>query len=115
MLGVVNVMNRILAALLPDDGIRVELIRWEDDVAPQIADGPQPVVNEQVESYEIFLGVLAKRFGTPTGVAGSGTEGGVQTRLRQISQARITVDCLLLQHEVQATAGVRRGKAVRAS
>ena len=74
MLGVVNVMNRILNALLPDEGIRVELIRWEDDVAPQIADGPQPVVNEQVESYEIFLGVLAKRFGTPTGVAGSGTE-----------------------------------------
>ena len=31
-------------------------------------------MNEQVESYEIFLGVLAKRFGTPTGVAGSGTE-----------------------------------------
>lgn len=74
MLGVVNVMNDIFEALLPDEGIRVELIRWEDRVAPQIANGPQPVVNDQIESYEIFLGLLAKRFGTPTADAGSGTE-----------------------------------------
>lgn len=74
MQGVVNEMNRILEALLPEDGIRVELLRWETNVAPHVADGPQPVVNEQIESYDIFLGLLAKRFGTPTTVAGSGTE-----------------------------------------
>ena len=74
MQGVVNEMNRILDALLPDDGICVELLRWETNVAPRISDGPQPVVNEQIESYDIFLGLLAKRFGTPTPVAGSGTE-----------------------------------------
>lgn len=74
MQGVVNEMNRILEALLPEDGIRVELLRWESNVASHIADGPQPVVNEQIESYDIFVGLLAKRFGTPTAVAQSGTE-----------------------------------------
>ena len=74
MQGVVNEMNRILEALLPEDGIRVELLRWESNVASQIADGPQPVVNKQIESYDIFIGLLAKRFGTPTAVAQSGTE-----------------------------------------
>lgn len=74
MQGVVNEMNRILEALLPDDGIRVELLRWESSVAPRIGGGPQPVVNEQIEPGDIFLGLLAKRFGTRTTVAGSGTE-----------------------------------------
>ena len=74
MQGVVNEMNRILEALLPDEGISVELLRWETDVAPRIADGPQPVVNDQIDSYDIFVGLLAKRFGTPTAVAQSGTE-----------------------------------------
>lgn len=74
MQGVVNEMNRILEALLPDEGISVDLLRWERDVARQIADGPQPVINEQIESYDIFVGILARRFGTPTAVALSGTE-----------------------------------------
>jgi hypothetical protein len=74
MQGVVNAMNRILEALLPDDGIAVELLMWERNVAPHIIDGPQHVVNEQIDSYDIFLGLLARRFGTRTEVAESGTE-----------------------------------------
>lgn len=74
MQGVVNTMNRILDALLPDDGVCVELVRWESHVAPQIARGPQAVVNDQLEPCDIFVGILSERFGTPTAVAGSGTE-----------------------------------------
>ena len=74
MQGVVNEINRILDALMPDESVSVELLMWEKSVTPQIGDGPQVVVNGQIESYDIFLGLLAKRFGTPTHVAGSGTE-----------------------------------------
>jgi len=35
---------------------------------------PQEVINRQVETYDIFVGILWSRFGTPTKRAGSGTE-----------------------------------------
>jgi hypothetical protein len=35
---------------------------------------PQEIVNTQIGEYDIFIGILWKRFGTPTGKAESGTE-----------------------------------------
>jgi hypothetical protein len=32
------------------------------------------VINEQIGEYDIFIGAMWRRFGTPSGVAGSGTE-----------------------------------------
>lgn len=32
------------------------------------------MINEQLERYEVFVGIMWRRFGTPTGVADSGTE-----------------------------------------
>lgn len=58
---------------LMDKGIFVKLIRWED-MAPQIGPGPQKVINEQIEKYDIFAGIMWNRFGTPTDLAASGTE-----------------------------------------
>ncbi len=55
-------------------GFRLELFRWEHDVAPKVGPGPQPVVDEQTPIYNIYLGIMATRFGTPTGRYGSGTE-----------------------------------------
>jgi methyl-accepting chemotaxis protein len=51
------------------------MITWEDLVAPDIGDSPQDVINQQVgDDYDIFLGVMWSRFGTPTTTADSGTE-----------------------------------------
>ncbi|WP_462074860.1 hypothetical protein [Nitrospira sp. CMX1] len=33
------------------------------------------MINDQIGEYDIFIGIMWRRFGTPTGVAGSGTEG----------------------------------------
>jgi hypothetical protein len=55
-------------------GFRLELFRWEDDVIPQIGPNPQQVVDAQTPPYDIYLGILKHRFGTPTGRHGSGTE-----------------------------------------
>ena len=35
---------------------------------------PEVLINDQIGKYDIFLGVMWRRFGTPTGVAESGTE-----------------------------------------
>jgi hypothetical protein len=54
-------------------GYSLELLRWETHVVPG-AGRPQAVINEQIGEYDVFVGIMWRRFGTPTGVAGSGTE-----------------------------------------
>ena len=56
-------------------GITLDLIRWETQAYPDVGTDGQAVINEQIgDDYDIFVGILWKRFGTPTGRAGSGTE-----------------------------------------
>lgn len=56
-------------------GIRLELIRWETNAYPSFGDDPQSVINEQIDDeFDIFIGVLWTRFGTPTSRYDSGTE-----------------------------------------
>lgn len=58
-----------------DKGVRLELVRWETHSYPGVSSDPQAVINEQIgDDYDIFLGILWKRFGTVTPRAGSGTE-----------------------------------------
>ena len=52
---------------------RLELVRWETHAVPD-AGRPQQVINKQLSNYEVFVGIMWKRFGTPTGEADSGTE-----------------------------------------
>jgi hypothetical protein len=72
--GVVDDINWTLATLAPEKGVVLELIRWETHVAPGIGRDAQDVVNRQIGDYDIFVGIMWKRFGTPTAVAGSGTD-----------------------------------------
>jgi Domain of unknown function (DUF4062) len=51
----------------------IRLIRWED-MAPQIGPTAQDVINKQIGGYDMFVGIMWNRFGTPTDVAASGTE-----------------------------------------
>jgi len=71
--GVVNEINRTLRALHPTLEQNVELVRWESHSYPAMG-RPQGVINDQIGQYDIFIGILWKRFGTPTGRAESGTE-----------------------------------------
>ena len=68
---VVAAVNRTQAS---EYGIRFELQAWEKDVVPRIGPRPQTVVNDQTLEYNIYLGIMWGRFGTPTGTHGSGTE-----------------------------------------
>ena len=54
-------------------GYRLDLWKYEDRAHPS-ANKPQDLINEIIEPYQIFIGIMWKRFGTPTLVANSGTE-----------------------------------------
>ena len=56
--------------------IVLELLKWETHSAPGIShDGPQGIINYDIDSdYDLFIGLLWTKFGTPTVKAGSGTE-----------------------------------------
>jgi hypothetical protein len=54
--------------------IRLDLVRWETHAYPSFGDDAQAVINEQIpDDYDLFIGLMWYRFGTPTHRAGSGT------------------------------------------
>jgi hypothetical protein len=72
---VVQELNSTLQALVPEAGIDLELIRWETHSHPDLTGEPQSVIEQQLDGdYDVFVGVMWARFGTPTSQAGSGTE-----------------------------------------
>ena len=73
---VVPELRRILSALATlgnGQDIELEAIRWETHTWPDVGADPQDVINKQLSAFDIFVGIMWKRFGTPTKRAGSGT------------------------------------------
>jgi len=54
--------------------LRLDLVRWETHAYSDRATDAQEAINRQLGDYDIFLGIMWKRFGQPTGRAQSGTE-----------------------------------------
>ena len=66
-------INDVLAYLVPERGLKLELLRYEADAYPDYG-APQDVVNRLIpDDFDIFVGIMWKRYGTPTGTADSGT------------------------------------------
>lgn len=56
-------------------GLRFDLIRWETHSFPGVGKDAQAVIDQQIPAdYDLFIGLMWHRFGTPTTNAGSGTE-----------------------------------------
>lgn len=54
---------------------RIESLKWEDDVRPGFGESGQQVINDQIGlNYDLFVGIMYKKFGTKTLKADSGTE-----------------------------------------
>jgi hypothetical protein len=54
---------------------RLDLVRWETNAYPGFGTDAQAVINEQIGcDYDIFIGVMWTRYGSPTKRAGSGTQ-----------------------------------------
>jgi len=59
-----------------EHNLRIEVTRWETHVFPGYGSDPQDVVNRQIADmtqFDLFVGIMWNRFGTPTPRAGSGT------------------------------------------
>lgn len=68
---VVTQLNQAWSSTL---GITFELLKWETNVHPSFSSDPQEAINEQIAlDYDIFIGILWSRVGTPTPRAESGT------------------------------------------
>ena len=67
---VVNDLDQELGHLL---GVRLTPVMWETHSSPDMG-RPQGIVNRQIGTFDIFIGLMWKRFGSPTGKAHSGTE-----------------------------------------
>jgi formylglycine-generating enzyme required for sulfatase activity len=83
-----GVLDEVVGRINRTDGharnVRLELWRWEEDSVPQIGPKSQRVVDEQMPpQYDIYLGIMKHRFGTPTGRYGSGTSKEFQDALKR--------------------------------
>lgn len=68
----VNELNGIWSGTL---GLRLELLGWETHTHPAAGADAQQVINKQIgDKYDIFIGILWTKFGTPTAEYKSGTE-----------------------------------------
>ena len=69
---VVEEINKIKGKAL---GYEFETIKWETDVLPTFGDEPQEIIDTEVgEAYDLFVGIMSSKFGTPTAIAQSGTQ-----------------------------------------
>ena len=56
-------------------GAFLDVIKWETHALPGVGKDPQSLVTDSIgDNYDIFIGILSTRFGTPTPRAFSGTE-----------------------------------------
>ncbi|WP_318344963.1 DUF4062 domain-containing protein [Flagellimonas baculiformis] len=68
-------INELNHTFSPSLGIHLELVRWETHSAPGVSkESVQKIINKDIGDYDLFIGLLWKRFGTPTDEYNSGTE-----------------------------------------
>ena len=80
---VADELNRGIAA---QAGFVLEVVRWETHARPDMGRAEQLIL-DQIGQYDLFVGIMWRRFGTPTGVAGSGTEEEFDHALRAWQQS----------------------------
>ncbi|MBL8870504.1 MAG: hypothetical protein JNK90_11965 [Planctomycetaceae bacterium] len=69
-----EVIRELNTAWSRELGVRLDLIRWETHAYPSFGEDAQAVINDQIPNdFDVFVGLMWYRFGTPTGRAGSGT------------------------------------------
>ena len=70
-LAVIEELNK---SFCPSLNINLFPLTWEDNTYPSVGEYSQDVINAQITDYDVFVGIMANRFGTPTLKSGSGTE-----------------------------------------
>jgi len=72
---ITDVINELNLTYGNPNNIVLELLKWETNSAPAITSSDvQNIINDDIPTYDLFIGLLWMRFGTPTKEFGSGTE-----------------------------------------
>lgn len=71
-----EVIDELNLTYSPVNNLVIELLKWETHSAPGISNvHPQKIINQDIgNDYDIFLGIIWKKFGTQTDEAESGTQ-----------------------------------------
>uniref|UniRef100_UPI004049E324 DUF4062 domain-containing protein n=1 Tax=Gelidibacter sp. TaxID=2018083 RepID=UPI004049E324 len=71
-----EVINELNLTFGKQNDIHLELLKWETHSAPAIAiNHPQEIITSDLgNDYDLFIGLIWKKFGSPTNNADSGTE-----------------------------------------
>ena len=67
---VVEGLRRTLGKFL---SVELETVRWETHAWPDAGDDAQDVINREIGEFDVFVGIMWRRFGTATKRAPSGT------------------------------------------
>lgn len=69
-----RVIEKLSRRLEKTHALTLRAVSWPDDVRPGVNSDAQAEINRQIGTgYDIYVGVIGPRFGTPTPRAGSGT------------------------------------------
>ena len=68
-----RIVNDLNSSMARRTGVRLELMRWNRDTSPTIANSPQDGINSQIPEYDVLIGILWHTIGTPTENHASGT------------------------------------------
>lgn len=70
-----KIINEINRSIGQSYNFRIDTLKWEENTRPSIGEYSQKVISEQMgNEYDIFIGIMYKKFGTKTKEAESGTE-----------------------------------------
>lgn len=71
-----EVIKELYKTFSPHRSVLLEVLKWETDSAPGISNGsPQNLITDDIGyEYDLFIGLLWKKFGNPTYNADSGTK-----------------------------------------
>ena len=90
---VISELNRTWASSL---GLTFEVLKWETHSRPGFDVDPQAVINSQIsDDYDVFIGILWSRLGTPTTRAPSGTVEEFQRAYSRFKTTGLTPEIML--------------------
>ena len=109
-----EVIRRINDGVLAEDKrVVLRLVRWENDAWPGFGQDAQDVINQQIGPYDIFVGIMRNRLGTPTGRAASGSVEEFERAYRAWFKHKIPTVMLYFSKEPMQVAAVGQLDEIR--
>lgn len=88
------VVQELAGVLEKTHALTLRLLSWPDSFRPAVSSDPQAAINEQLPNYDIYIGIIGSRFGSPTPRSGSGTQEEFEEALSRYRKDSSTVRLL---------------------